>query len=435
MGFLDKIFGKKEEAVKPKEKIELKFEEIPIFLEKNYSQGFGEVSKEIFSKISEIKHLLKETETQLKELEKEKIEENEGNNRLRRIVITSKKTLIEKMKNLLYKLSPPASNDFFELNSYCENSIKLLKSEVNAFGKNIAYTGIVLKEPIKKLGERIKELNSVFSETKKIFDSKKSLFLSAGIKGSFSKAKAKIQQKSDSSALEKEISSKISSVERNLEELQEKLKKLESSAEAEEFKKLLEEKKSLNEKKHEMKNKLIELFYPIDKLLRTFRKLVESKRFILKEEEKILLTTYLSNPFLALKKDTEAAALKKLLNYIKESVKKGTISLKEKEKEKKISALNSLLEYDFFNEVFWKLNEIDKKLIETEGKISSLDISDKISSLEGEIISLKDSRESSLKESKNQKNKTEKISSEISSLKEVLEEKLSDFSEKEVKIS
>ncbi|MBU2100121.1 hypothetical protein KKB11_02725, partial [Candidatus Micrarchaeota archaeon] len=150
MGFLDKLFGgKKQEKTKTVEELKLDFSEVTSFSESFYAKEFDEISKEIFSRFSEVKHLLKELELVLNELEKEKVSQDEGHKKLRKIVDTSKKTLIEKMRHLNSKLTPPNSADFIELNSYCDSSLKLLESEINSFGKNIAYTGIILKEQIK----------------------------------------------------------------------------------------------------------------------------------------------------------------------------------------------------------------------------------------------------------------------------------------------
>lgn len=434
MGFLDKIFGKKEQAEVKKEELSLKFEEIPVFLDKHYSSSFTEIEKEVFSKLAEIKHLIKELDESLLRLEKQKVEQNTGHSKLRKIVTTSKKTLIDKMRNLSSKLIPPASTDFIELNSYCSNSVKLLETEITAFGRNIAYTGIVLKEPVQNLGKKINELQSVFLETKKLFDSKKGLVLLSPAKKSFEETKEKIDSKKNSLLSEQEILKQIDGAAEKIREEQKKLKSLEDSIEAKQYKNLLKDKISLSEKKQQIKTKLVELFYPIEKLLRVFRKLAEANRFVLTPEEKVLLTSYLSNPFLALKKDNKAETLKKMFHYIKGLIDDGKISLKEKEKEKKINALNQLMEYDFFENFFWELNEIDKKLNEVEARISSLNISAKISSLKNEIASLSHSKENYSNELKKQKNKTQNLSQEIVLLKNSLEERLSDFSEKKITV-
>jgi uncharacterized protein YukE len=435
MGFFDKLFGKKEEKIEAKkEEITINFDEVPSFLEGHYKKEFDEASKEIFSRFSEIKHSVKELELQLNELEKEKIEENQGHKKLRKIVSTSKKTLIEKMRGLNAKLIPPNSADFIELNSYCNNSIKLLESEINVFGKNIAYTGILLKEQMKELGKKINELNSVFSRTKELFDSKKNLLGISEIKSNFQELKEKAESKKESLLLEKELSARISSTETELGEKTKSLKELQDSIQAKQLEILLKEKSSLLEKKQEIKNNLTELFFPVEKLLRVFRKMAEAKKFPLNEDERSLLTSYLSDPFLALKKDNKAETLKKIFNYIKELVLKSEISLKEKEKEKKLSVLDGLIAFDFFGEFFWELNELEKKLIEVEARVNSLDISKEISSLESEISSLGNSAKSLSIELEKQKKHSQEISQQLLKLKNSLEESLTDFSGKKVEL-
>jgi len=436
MGFLDKLFGKKEETAEvKKEELLLNFSEVPVFVDDFYKKSFSEIDKEIFSRFSEIKHLVKELELQLNELEALEIKENEGNRKLRKIVSTSKKTLINKMRVLQSKLIPVASTDFIELNSYCTNSLNLLESEINSFGRNIAYTGIVLKEPIKKLGEKINELKSVFIKTKELFDSKKGLVLFPEIKETVSGLKKTIESNADSLKLEKEILNKVSLAEKEIGFVELELKKLQNSNEVIQLNKLFEEKKNLAVQKQGMKSKLIELFYPIDKLLRVFGKMVEAKRFPLSKEEESLLVSYSSNPFIALKKDNNALTLKKFFGYIKELVLTNKISLKEKEKAKKLSVLDELIKYDFFGEVFWKFNEIEKKSIEIESKINSLDISSKMSSLNERISSFKNSKQENLRETERQQNTSKKLSFEANNSKNELEKKLSDFSGKTIVLS
>ncbi|PJA18448.1 MAG: hypothetical protein COX63_02205, partial [Candidatus Diapherotrites archaeon CG_4_10_14_0_2_um_filter_31_5] len=266
------------------------------------------------------------------------------------------------------------------------------------------------------------------------FDSKKGLLDISSAKKSFEEIKQKNQLKQENSLKEKELLNQIDDSEEEIQELKKKLTELENSTEAKQHENLLQQKSGLMEKKQQTKTKLAELFYPVEKLLRSFRKLVEAKHFILTQEEKNLLNSYLSNPFLALKKDNNAETLKKIFNYIKELIKEGKISLKEKEKEKKINALNSLIEFDFFGNFFWELNETDKNLAEIEARINSLNISSKISSLKNNFSSLEHLKENYSAELQKQKSKSQELSQEIISLKNSLEKGLSEFSAKEITI-
>ncbi len=433
MDFLDKLFGKKQKETK-KEHVILEFREIPEFSRKIYFDSFNEIEKEVFSGISEIKHFLNSLKSSLNSLEEQKVEQDKGHKKLRKIAATSKKTFIDKMRNLISKLSPPSKSDFIELNSYFENSIQILESEINSFGKNIAYTGIVLKDSVQDVGKKIRELNSSFRETKKLFDSKKELNLFPEITSLFHQTEENIAQKKTSVSAEKEVMQKIYSAEEELTKTKKKLAETKNSIEAKQYDELLKQKSSLMEEKQKLKISLVELFYPVEKLLRGFRKLVESKHFVLNEDERILLNNYLSNPVLALKKDSRAETLKKIFNYIKELAEEGKISLKPKEKEKRMNALNELLEFDFFEKFFWKLNELDKNLNEIQSRINSLDVSSKIFSLENRLESLEHSIKNYSNELEKQKNKTKEISNKISSFKNSLEEKISIFSGKEIEI-
>ncbi len=408
MGLFDGIFGKKE--VKEQE-IELELSKAISFSDEFFSAAFAEIQKDVFSRFSEIKHLLNEIKLVLSELKEKQIELNEGNPRLRKIALTSRNTLIEKMNLLASKLEPPVSNELNEFSVYCSSSLELLESEVNSFGRNIAYTGIVLKEPIKNLGEKMNELRKVFLELKKLLDSKKNLLLLPEIKSGIEKIGVLVNEKKDSVSAENDLIKRISHEENSLADLRKELEKKRNSVES---------------------KKLNELLFPAEKLMKALEKLSDSGRFVLKEEEKAILGLYLSNPFLALKKDNKGEELKKIFNFIKKLVSEGKISLKEKEKQKKLAVLDELLLFDFFGEFFWKLNETEKNLIETEKEISLLDISSEISSLEKKEAYSENLIKSLSAELESQKTKTKRLSEEKNSELKLLEKNLSVFSGKTV---
>lgn len=417
MGFLDKIFGP---SKKEKKEVKLSLNELSSYLEEKTGKEREELEKRIFSKFSEVKHLLSGIKSEMGEFRKRDLEKEEGNKRLRKIVATSKKNLLNQMDSLVKKLEPPKKREFAVLKSYCLSSSELLQREINTFGKNISYTGILMKREIKMLGQYINELNTAFLELKKMFESNR-LAKIDDIRGDISLLNSFLDEN-------KELSNSIPAFDNEIKRLLEEKKqaetarsKLENSQMAKELKNITEERERLLEERGSLKADFVDLLGTIDKPMKRFVKLVQSRAYLIEQGEETLLNNYLQNPFEAVKIDPKAEKLKKLLSEIKKAILEGKISLKEKEREKKIDALDRLSNYDFFGNIFWKLNKIDSEISALDRQIASGKISKGIEQAEKNIESL----ERKILELSNSlqivKNNSKKKEGEIAALKEKIE--------------
>jgi len=427
------LFGKKEEPKKP-EPIELEFSKVIPFIEKKISSESASLEKNVFSKLSEVKRGLKELKAELKNLKETSVETTEGNYKLRKIVNTSKNNLYTHMLSLAEKLSPPSSTDFKELKGYSFNSCKLIGEEINSFGKSIVYTGIILKEPVKVIGEKVKELNSTFTSLKELFESNESFFVFPEVKSSIKKTESKISELDSVKNAINYLKGEISSLEEKMEEKKKELSSLKNSSEASSYNKLIEEKNALTQKKQDLKTDLMQTFSPIEKPLKRFLKLVESRQFVLDKEEEILLNSYLKDPFLALKRDPKGVGLKKILSFLKQLINDNSITLKEKEKEKKLTEIERLLSLDFFDKVFWEFNSIEKEFLEAEKELKTSSLSSKIKSLEEAISSLEKellNKKSTLIE---ERKKKERVMEETTLLVHSIESKSSSIAKQPISI-
>lgn len=428
------MFGKKEEPKKP-EPIELEFSKVIPFIEKRISSDSASLEKEVFSKLSEVKRGLKELRTELKNLKETSVETTQGNYKLRKIVNTSKNNLYTHMLSLTEKLQPPSSTDFKELKEYSFDSSKLIGEEINSFGKSIAYTGIILKEPVRAIGEKVKELNSTFASLKDLFESNESIFLFPEVKSSIKKTESKLNEIDTVNNSINSLKEEISSLEEKISKKKKELSSLKNSSEASSYNKLIEEKNSLMQEKQDLKTDLMQTFSPIEKPLKRFLKLVESRQFVLEKEEELLLNSYLKDPFLALKRDPKGVGLKKILSFLKQLINDNSITLKEKEKEKKLSEIERLLSLDFFDKVFWKMNSIEKRFLEAEKQLKNSSLSSKIKSFEEELSSIE-------KELLNRKNaliaegkKKERLMEETTLLLHSIESKSSSIAKQPISIN
>jgi hypothetical protein len=136
-------------------------------------------------------------------------------------------------------------------------------------------------------------------------------------------------------------------------------------------KKAEEELVQLANAKQDLKLEISALLLNIDRPLARYKQIVDSGRKKVPKEEKEMLELFITNPILALKKDPKAEIFKKILKDMKNLIEEGEIELKDKEKEKRLEALEEIAKYDFFGKVFWKMNELQKKQADLNKIIST----------------------------------------------------------------
>jgi hypothetical protein len=123
----------------------------------------------------------------------------------------------------------------------------------------------------------------------------------------------------------------------------------------------------------------------VDRPLQRFNQLVESGRWVLPSKEKEILGLFLTNPVLALKSDPKAELFKKVLAEVIKAIEDNSVELKEKEKEKRLEALQEIINFDFFGKVFWRMNELQRKQDELNKEISKSDAKKELEKMITEI--------------------------------------------------
>ncbi len=378
MGLLGKIFG----AAKPQE-VELSIEEVSDFVERNLSGKRPELETAIANVFSEIKHLLREVSTLLKELENQPLK---GENiKLKKIVSTSRGQAISRIGSLIERLQPPATSDFAQVKQYCGEAGKLLHSEITHGGKSIAYTGIYLKEAMKNLGKSLNELSKAFSSLERKIEEFSPLFLEQELRQQLSLVGGK---NASVSSLEKEIEKAEQSLEKERVNSKKLLSELAGFKESPEFKRLGSlhgEKASLLREKQEAKTELVSLISSIDRPLKRLSRAVASGRYILPQALASVLHKLEQNPLQLFKLDPKGESVKTLLLELKKAIESGVVELKDREREKRLAAIEELLAFNFFSKVFWKFNEIDSKLQAVEKDLRNNPVLSELSSLERKV--------------------------------------------------
>ncbi len=371
----DKIFG----FMKSKEpKIEnLKISELSAKIEKTASKQEREANQYFASKAAEIKHILNVLRKSLTDIENAEIPE--GRARITKVVSTSKIQMIRQVNALIGKIDIPNTIDVSSMKEYCINAHNTLNNESSRIVKNTAYTGLLLKEQVSKIGNSFKELNEKFIEMKKYLEENNAIFLSAEANQIIEIINKKQIFLIECEKNKEKTHNEMDTLLQNKKSLLKEIEQLESSSEMDEYEGIKERKAALYKEKQNMKTRIIDLMSNVDKPLKRFQKLTEINEIIISSELKESLKQYLSNSFSAMKTDQKAENLKAILSEVINAIESDMITFKDsKEKEKKLSAIKELINFDFFENVFWELNKLESEINAVEKQESESAITEKI---------------------------------------------------------
>lgn len=368
------FFQKKQEK-----RLELPLNELQSFIDENKQKPLKELELKANSLLSEIKFLLKDAESKLKELKNEKITEEEGSTRLRRIVNTSKRDLEAKLSYLLTKLALPKSNDLFSLREYAFSASTILQREIIIFRKNIAYTSVLLKNVMRDLGKTFEELNEKLNTLMLLFKEKEFLLMleSNEILKLINEKKESIDSFNNKI---NELSESISLDKQELELLEEKLSRLSASPSFAQLTNLEKEKESVEAELSSLKDKANQLFFFLE---RPLKKLAKAKPELFDDELNSFIDLLFARPLNAIKSDSKNEKIRKIFSLLKENLDLITFDLKEKEKLQ--ARILSLENKDFFSEFFWLENELKRKISELNKSISLYKEKDELNSLKIKI--------------------------------------------------
>jgi len=423
MGFLNKLFGSKEKKIKT---LETNLELLPTLIEKNFEARKEELELTTAKKMSEIKYLHAKSLKLLQDVKSKDLEAKE-NQRLNKAAFTSKKQIEKQLEKLLIKMDPTDRGSTLEdVKAFSGEGNSILMNEIMSFRKNIVYTSVYLKDEMKALGEALQGMLNNFSELNKLIANENEMFEFEKIKGKIKDVQtAELElKKADADVLK--LKTLIETKEKEIIIEQKKKAETQKGEGMVGLKKLEEEKARLASQKQALKSEVSSLLTTIDRPLQRFSSLVSSKRWVIDKEKQGILDGMMTNPLLTLKKDPSGEKFKAILQEIVKAINDGQIELKDREKEKRLNALNELLTFNFFERVFWKLNEIQKTQTELDGKLKENLVQKEIMEEEDQIKSLERERE----ELKDTQRQLENVKSEISERMRKENEQIIAFSEK-----
>ena len=400
--FFSKIFGlAKEKTKKNQGVIQTELGQVPLLLEGDFLLERHYLEDFCAKKISEVKYLHSKARNLVEIISNKELEGKE-NERLNRAVFTAKKQLTNQLSRLLEKIDPKERGASIEdARAYSGESYALMVNEVMSFRKSIVYTSFYLKEEMKELGEVLQEMINLLQEINANFSKSKKLFEFDKVKENVKTALEKTRKRKETMGLIEGLSGSISKKQNEINLQNEKIIQKKDSKEMDALKKIEADLTELTSQKQDLKTEISALLINIDRPLQRFKQLIDSERWRLPKEEKEMLRDFMDNPVLALKKDPKAEVFKKILNEVRKAIEDGEVELKEKEKEKRLQALQEIIKFDFFGNVFWRMNEIQKKqaelnkaLEESPAKALLEKENAKLLALEKELVELKEKMDS-----------------------------------------
>jgi len=380
MGLFDKVSG----LFSEKEK-EIGFLDARAMVESEFEKENNIFSDTVSKKYSEIKYLLGNLGKSAVGLESHEINLDEGNKRYRRIIITSQKNLAQQLKGLSSKLTPPAETDFETVSAYSKKSFDAITRDLLPYWKNIALAKLMLKDEIRSVGENIEELSETFKNlgTGPMAQKMASLLRA---KKAFEDFDSRTRNQKNAEVVLKEAELKAKEIQLKIREVKQELEKKKNSPEAKEYNLLFSEQSEKQGEKNDAVASFNSEIAPAEKVLKRLL-VLSGGNSLLDDKEKSVLRAMLDNPASATIIDPNGGISKKVLEVAKKMIIDGSISLKDKEKEKRLMVIGMLLEKDFYSDFFWKINKAEADLQAVNKKISIQNITGKIKNIENRIDS------------------------------------------------
>jgi len=429
MGIFEKLFGwlfKK----RPKH-ISLSIADVGKFVEKERSKS--KVLKTEVPKIfAEIRLHIDEIKLLLKELEEKDIDvENE---RFKKVAQSSKKNFSKRISQLIQKLEPPQAINAKSLRNYCFLALDEIEQGVFASRKNIAYATTAMPESMRSIGKNLEAISKLLENLSMLIDENKVVF-SEEIENALNELQSTNEKIKSAEERLVALNEKKASAEEMLENARKRLSELSSSEEAKKAQELEMQKELLAKEKEQIMGKAISELSALKRPIKKFEKACKIGAYKLGYEQSSTLEKMALQPELLLKSDPKAKGIKEILAEMKNAIEKNAIEMNEKEKKQTLAQIDALLAKDFFNEIFWPINELDAKINRIEKELKSIEVSKKLHEAKLEVSRFERELKDASLEHKRCSEEIEDLRKELSALAKKLSMMLSEALSKEVVIS
>lgn len=423
MGFLERLFGRKEEVTTEAERNTLDINATSNFLNIKYNEKFDPFKGQVKSKYNEIQATLRNLKSNLSSLEKANFQGPLDSASIQ-IAISQRKSFINKLKVMINQLNKPLDLSFDSIIDYVHSSLISVTEVDNHTVKEFSFFEKFFEKESEAIFENFKTVFKITKTLSSLVSEEKNL-LNPIINAQNELASLK-ENMEDVREKEKEIVSydeRLLGLQKRLKYEEEKMKNLEASDEWNKFSQSLEKKKELISSISEIKSNISQNFSKIDRPLKKFQHLIQSGKEKIEDEK--ILNRCLDSPVDFLIETGNFTFVNSILEKVKRSISSGVLDLKDKGKS--LSEINWMMENNIFEELTVKYKSIVNEIEKIEKTISEQSINKLKNEIENSIAQLNRETQETGAEINRNKKQIEKLNISIQERKSNLEKTLANF--------
>ena len=426
MKFIDKIFGKKEEAPS---KLTLKFNELAAWLEKEGESTFAELGAHIGHKYSEINTAL----VDLSEAKERLVDASFGEKvykRLAKAGASNRDNLVKNLDIIIEKIAIPEDTDPSEAYQFHMDAKSVLNTCLENAVKSQQYVKLLFPEEYKDIFGGLKHLDVLLDELIAPIDAvKDELEAYNKLPGNIELIRQMQQQIPVSQKNINDLTGKYKTLKAELGSEEARLEKVETGDEFTRARELEERARTLNGQISELDSNLAGLFAPLSKALSRMEKQDGSARHIMSADSRKVMKILKDEPVSTLGID-----LTGFLVEMKTRVEDGSLGLKQQKMNKTLELIDRLVGTDVLLRLKSQREEYSSKLAGVRGELEGLTVYREKTQVEDRISECRDLMDSTGQKLDAEKKEFARLKEEVEELKSGLDSGLCDIFGKDIEV-
>ncbi|KAF5419702.1 MAG: hypothetical protein C5S45_06150 [Candidatus Methanocomedens sp.] len=426
MKFIDKIFGKKEEAPS---KLTLKFNELAAWLEKEGESTFAELGAHIGHKYSEINTAL----VDLSEAKERLVDASFGEKvykRLAKAGASNRDNLVKNLDVIIEKISIPEDADPSEAYKFHLDAKSVLNTCLENAVRSQQYVKALFPEEYKDIWGGLKHLDVLLDElVAPINEVKDELEAYDKLPRDIEQIRQMQQQIPAGQKNIKELTGKYETLKVELGSEVARLEDVEAGDEFTHARELEGQARTLKGQVSEVDSNLAGLFAPLSKALSRMEKQDGSARHIMSADSRKVLKILKDEPVSALDID-----LSGFLVEMKTRVEDGSLGLKQQKMNKTLEQIDRLVGTDVLSRLNNQREEYSSELAGVRGELEGLTVYREKTQVEDRISECRNVMDSTGQKLDAEKKEVARLKKEVEELKSGLDSDLSEIFGKDIEV-
>ena len=426
MKFIKKIFGKKEEAPA---KLTFKFDELPVWLEKEGKNTFAELGAHIGHKYSEIN-------TALGDLSEAKVHLMDASfgekvyKRLAKAGASNRDNLVKNLDIIIEKTVIPEDTNPFEAYQFHLDAKSVLNTCLENAVKSQQYVKALFPDEYKDIFGGLKHLDVLLDElVAPINVVKDELDAYNKLPGDIEQIRQMSQQIPAGQKNINELTGKYETLKAELGSEEARLEEVEAGDEFTRARELEEQARTLKGQISEVDSNLAGLFAPLSKALSRMEKQDGSARHIMSGESRKVLKILKDEPVSALDID-----LTGFMVEMKGRVEDGSLGLKQQKMNKTLEQIDRLVETDVLLRLRSQREGYSSELAGVQVELEGLTVYREKTQVEDKISECRNMMDSTGQKLDAEKREVARLKKEVEELKSGLDSDLSEIFGKDIEV-